>query len=114
MYLDYYQTPERDKREPLAIHAGRYTTLEKTYSYDPLDGIPADRTGFVSGVQGNVWSEYIPTYSHLQHMALPRLAAVAEVAWSGTAHKTAYEDFKNRIATALLPIYRQRRYNYAR
>lgn len=113
MYLDYYQTPECIAREPLAIHSGLFTTLSKVYSYNPLDGIPEDKTDFVSGIQGNLWGEYITDLAGLQHMALPRLAAVAEVAWSGEKGKTAFPAFRSRVINALLPLYRQREYNYA-
>ena len=113
MYLDYYQTPEEIEREPLAIHPKRHTDLEKVYGYDPLAGIPANQQGFISGVQGNIWTEYIATLRRAQHMALPRLAAVAEIAWSGNSGKTSFAEFKQRVAEALLPIYDARGYNYA-
>lgn len=113
MYLDYYQTTQRRSREPLAIHQGWYTNLSKVYSYNPLAGIPEDKQKFVSGVQGNLWGEYICDLAHLQHMALPRLAAVAEVAWSGEGHKSSFTSFRGRVASALIPIYRERGYNFA-
>ena len=87
--------------------------LEKVYGYDPLAGIPANQQGFISGVQGNIWTEYIATLRRAQHMALPRLAAVAEIAWSGNSGKTSFAEFKQRVAEALLPIYDARGYNYA-
>ncbi len=34
------------------------------------------------GAQGNLWTEYIPTFDHLTYMAFPRAAAMAEVVWS--------------------------------
>lgn len=110
-YLDYYQTEENIKREPLAI--GGYLPLETVYSFDPLAGVPEDKYSFVSGIQGNVWCEYIPNFAHAQHMALPRLAAIAELGWSGNAHKTSYEEFRCRMMSALLPIYKEAGYNYA-
>jgi hexosaminidase len=45
-------------------------------------------------------------------MALPRLAALAEVAWSND-NRTDYDDFVDRIVNGLLPIYDERGYNYA-
>ena len=113
LYLDYYQTPERIEREPLAIHPNRYTTLSKTYSYDPLSSIPEDKQAFVSGIQGNLWAEYIGSFEHLQHMALPRLAAVAEIGWSGPQGKTSYEEFFSRVVSAMLPLYDARGWKYA-
>ncbi|MBQ0078032.1 MAG: beta-N-acetylhexosaminidase [Bacteroidales bacterium] len=113
MYLDYYQTPQCRKREPLAIHANWYTDLAKVYAYNPLEGIPAEKTQFVSGLQANLWTEYIPTLEALRHMALPRLAAAAETAWSGIEGKTEFEDFKARVHDVMLPVYEARGYNYA-
>lgn len=113
MYLDYYQTPQTYRREPLAIHRNWYTTLSKVYGYDPLEGVPGNKREYVDGVQGNLWGEYIPDQAGLEHMALPRLAAVAEVAWSGN-RKTDFEDFRSRVAKVLLPRYEERGYNYAR
>ena len=113
LYLDYYQTPERGEREPLSIHPNRFTTLSKTYSYDPLAGIPADKQTFVSGIQGNLWAEYIGSFGHWQHMALPRLAAVAEINWSGSQGKTSYEAFHKRVACTMLPLYNSHGWKYA-
>lgn len=114
LYLDYYQTPQMNALEPLAIHKDRYTTLEKVYSYDPLDGVPQDKNEYVLGLQGNAWSEYIPDFGHFQHMVLPRLAAVCEIAWSGNSGRTDYASFKKRLIEGLLPIYDERGYNYAK
>lgn len=114
MYLDYYQTPQRREREPLAIHKDRYSDLEKVYSYNPLEGVPEDKCEYVSGIQGCLWGEYIADLKHLQHMALPRLAAIADTGWSGNGNKTDYTSFKARLVNVLLPIYDARGYNYAR
>ena len=59
-----------------------------------------------------MWTEYVPTFDHVQHMVLPRLAALAEVAWSPDK-RTEYDDFVDRIVRALLPIYDARGYAYA-
>jgi len=96
-YLDYYQgAPET---EPLAI--GGRLPLTKVYSYDPIPAaIAADKAKHVLGVQGQLWGEYIPTAEHLDYMAYPRAAALAEVAWSAKAAKD-YDGFMNRLRTHL-------------
>ena len=33
-------------------------------------------------MQANLWTEYVAGMAHLQHMLLPRLAALAEVGWA--------------------------------
>ena len=109
-YLDYYQTDNpQANHEPLAI--GGCVTLEKCYSFDPQAGLDNDARHHLLGIQANVWTEYMPDFDHLQHMVLPRLAAVAETAWS--PRKSDYGAFVERLREALLPLYRMRGYRYA-
>ncbi|MCR5561546.1 MAG: beta-N-acetylhexosaminidase [Bacteroidales bacterium] len=81
-YLDYSQSLDF-KSEPLGItrKASRALPLEKAYGYEPYDGLPAEATGHILGVQGNLWTEYIATPEHLEYMLLPRMLAIAEVQW---------------------------------
>ena len=110
-YLDYYQTSDpTGNEEPLAI--GGNLPLRKCYAFDPFDQLNDEEKAHIKGIQANIWTEYIPTYKHVQHMALPRLAALAEVAWNPEG-RTEYDDFVDRIVRGLLPIYDARGYNYA-
>ena len=52
-------------------------------------------------MQANLWTEYIADFKQVQHMLLPRLAALAEIAWAYD-RKEPYEVFAKR-AKALLP-----------
>lgn len=52
------------------------------YSYDPLDGVPADQTHLVVGGEVHIWSEQTDGVN-LDTMVWPRAAAAAEVLWSG-------------------------------
>jgi len=95
-YLDYYQS--KDPGEPLAI--GGFLPLEKVYSFEPVPGefTPAEAKR-VLGTQGQIWTEYIPTMHHLEYMAFPRLAALAEVAWTPAAQRD-YVQFTGRLRVA--------------
>lgn len=78
-YFDHYQG--NPTYEPLAI--GGYTTLEKVYSYEPTPAeLAPDEQQYILGAQGNLWTEYIATPQHVEYMAMPRMAALAEVVWS--------------------------------
>ena len=81
-YLDYAQSPDLEN-EPLCITSDpkRAVPIEKLYSLDPFDGIPEDSQFHVLGVQGNLWTEYIPTNEQLEYMLLPRMLALSEVQW---------------------------------
>ena len=37
---------------------------------------------YIIGVQANLWTEYIPTYSQVEYMELPRMAALSEIQWT--------------------------------
>lgn len=97
-YFDYGQstTPEN---EPL--HIGGETTLRKVYEYDPVpEGLSPSEVGYLIGIQGQLWTEYIPTTAHLEYMAYPRVCALAERAWSGAGQRD-FSEFENRLATHL-------------
>ncbi len=97
-YFDHYQG--NPANEPLAI--GGYTTVEKTYSYEPVPKeLNAEEARFIMGAQGNVWTEYIDTPEHVEYMAVPRMSALAEVVWSPSSQKD-FKDFKNRLIAHFL------------
>ena len=92
-YFDHYQG--NPQNEPLAI--GGYTTVEKTYSYEPTpDTLTVDESKYILGAQGNVWTEYISTTKHLEYMSVPRMTALAEVLWSKKEQRN-YTDFVSRL-----------------
>ena len=93
VYLDYYQCEPQG--EPLAI--GGYLPLEKVYSYEPLpEELDAEEQKHILGLQGNVWTEYIPTAEHLEYMAFPRAFAIAETGWTPEMKKD-FEEFLARF-----------------
>ncbi|WP_341835125.1 family 20 glycosylhydrolase [Chitinophaga pollutisoli] len=100
LYLDYYQGAPSG--EPLAI--GGYLPLDKVYGYEPL---PADLTPeeqkHIIGVQGNVWTEYIPSGPVSDYFTFPRALALAEITWSPKAKKD-YTDFRKRMRGVLYDL----------
>lgn len=86
-YLDFAESDDPD--EPLAI--GHGLPLEKVYAYEPPVG--------VLGLQGQVWSEYLPTTQLVEWRAFPRLAAIAEVGWSPAERDV--EEFRRRLTEHL-------------
>ncbi|HEY3291335.1 MAG TPA: beta-N-acetylhexosaminidase [Anaerolineae bacterium] len=92
-YFDYYQA--KSPAEPPAI--GGLLPLETVYSFEPIPTeLNAQESKRVLGTQGQLWSEYLPTPYAMEYMAFPRLAALAEVAWSATNRKN-YTSFTERL-----------------
>ncbi|WP_051336066.1 glycoside hydrolase family 20 protein [Aquimarina latercula] len=93
-YFDYYQSD--NENEPLAI--GGFLPLEKVYNFNPIpEGMNPSEEKRVLGVQGNVWTEYMPTYDKVEYMAFPRAIALSEVVWTIDKNKD-YSDFVSRLA----------------
>ena len=98
-YLDYYQAPAAAElakgNEYEAI--GGLLPLEMVYAYNPcfVAETPAQEQQIL-GTQAQLWSEYIKDTRKLQYMAFPRIAALAEVAWTPQALKN-YPDFRLRL-----------------
>lgn len=92
-YLDMKYTPEH----PLGLHWAAFIELRDSYDWDPaglVDGLPAPA---IEGVSAAVWTETMLDRDDLFSMLLPRLAAVAEVAWSQPGAKD-WESFRRRVA----------------
>lgn len=106
-YLDNYQAgPEG---EPLAI--GGFNTLKKVYDYEPVPKeLSAGESQHVMGAQGNVWTEFIPTTSHLEYMVLPRMLALSEVLWTSKENRN-WEDFNRRLQSRF-KVFDQKGINY--
>ena len=110
LYFDYYQSKDVEN-EPEAI--GGYLPIERVYSYEPMPkSLTPEEQKYIKGVQANLWTEYIATFSHAQYMVLPRWAALCEVQWS-TPDKKNYEDFLSRLPR-LIKWYDAEGYNYAK
>lgn len=98
LYLDYLQTASGD--EP----PGRPTlsTLEEVYAFNPVPGVlNAAQANHILGVQANVWTEHMRDFGRVQHAYFPRIAALAEAAWSPQENRS-YGNFLKRLP-AMLP-----------
>lgn len=92
-YLDMKYTPEH----PLGQQWAAFVELHDSYDWDPatlIEGLPESA---IEGVSAAVWTETLLNRDHLFSMLLPRLAAVAEAAWSQPGAKD-WESFRGRIA----------------
>jgi hexosaminidase len=99
LYLDHRQSDLPG--EPAG--RGDVVSLADVYAFDPqlppptapAPG-PAVAPGKVLGLEGALWTEHISTFPHLQAMAFPRAAAVAELGWSPAAGHD-WADFLARL-----------------
>jgi hexosaminidase len=93
-YFDKYQSLDQGK-EPRAI--GGYLPLQQVYAFEPIPtNLPASYQEHILGAQANVWTEYMPSFRHVEYMVFPRLCALAEVVWSPKASRH-WDDFSRRV-----------------
>lgn len=95
-YLDYWQgDPES---EPLAMSGP--TMLRTMYEYNPVpDVLTPEEAVYIIGVEGCVWTEYMPTPARVEYMAWPRMCAIAETGW--TFAEKDWGDFTRRLDSHL-------------
>lgn len=75
-----------DNRQSAADGApgrGEVVSLERIYAFDPTPAeMTAEQSGHVLGLQANLFTEHMRDEGRVEYMAFPRMAAVAEIAWS--------------------------------
>jgi hexosaminidase len=99
-YFDYVQGDRRF--EPIPV--GRYLPLDTVYSYEPIpDSLTADEARHILGVQGQLWTEYMPTTEKVEYMAYPRALALAEVGWSPKSARS-WDSFRARLLPRLFAL----------
>ena len=95
-YLDYWQADPES--EPLAM--GGPTLLKTMYEYNPVpEVLTSEEAGYIMGVEGCVWTEYMPTPERVEYMAWPRMCAIAESGWSSAPKD--WDGFTRRLEAHL-------------
>ena len=70
--------------------------LQSIYHFEPQPAqLTASEQERVLGVQGNLWTEWVPTRERLYHQAFPRMMAVAELGWN--TNERDWQKFQRRI-----------------
>jgi len=78
LYLDM----QWDTTAPLGLHWAGYTDLRKAYDWEPASFNPSIPDSAILGLEGALWAETLGKLADYEYMALPRLTALAELAWS--------------------------------
>ncbi|WP_415858562.1 beta-N-acetylhexosaminidase, partial [Micromonospora rifamycinica] len=92
-YLDMKYTPDT----PLGHDWAGLIDVHRAYHWDPathLAGVPAEA---VLGLEAPLWTESVTSMAEIEFLLLPRLPALAEVAWS-TPSTRSWAGFRDRLA----------------
>ena len=74
-----------------------YLEVRRAYDWDPAERLPGVGEEALLGVEAALWSETLRSVADVQTMTFPRLAAVAEVAWSARDRRD-WASFRRRLA----------------
>lgn len=112
-YFDLYQVPEgKQGQEPLT-GSKKHISVEKVYKYEPIPkGLSKEESQFILGAQGNVWTEYLPSWNLVEYRTLPRMTALSEVLWSKKEDKD-WDSYRSRL-NVLIKHWDGLNYNYAK
>ncbi|MFD9094183.1 beta-N-acetylhexosaminidase [Streptomyces collinus] len=92
-YFDYARSPS--PLEPPA-QPGVVVDLRTVHGLDLTPPQPDPRAeARVLGAQGQLWTEFASTPGHIEYLSFPRLCALADRVWDGTAD---WRDFTARLA----------------
>jgi hexosaminidase len=92
LYFDHWQSPG-----DLAPGRSDTLSLEMVYQFQPMPAsIPEEQRKHILGLQANLWAEMMRTEDRVLYMAFPRIAALAEVAWS-PKERIVWTDFQRRL-----------------
>jgi hexosaminidase len=89
VYLDLYQGDPLAEPDTYGL-----CRLSDSYKYEPVPAGIDEK--LILGGQGNLWTESVPTYRHLEYMIWPRSIALSEVYWSPKSKKN-WPDFFSRL-----------------
>ena len=77
------------------------TPLSRSYNFEPVFPELDDQdTQHVLGLEGPMWTEWVPTRARLDYQTYPRLTALAEAGWS-PQHGRDYAGFRRRLDVLL-------------
>jgi hexosaminidase len=91
-YLDM----QYDSTTQLGLHWAAYIELDDAYNWDPTELDAAVKKENILGVEAPLWSETITNREEIEFMMFPRLAAIAEVAWTKKDLRN-WESFSERL-----------------
>ncbi|MGP3535575.1 beta-N-acetylhexosaminidase [Microbacterium sp. RD1] len=77
------------------------TSVAAAYGWEPRDVVASLGDDDILGVEAPLWSETVRTLADIDALAFPRVAAVAEIAWSpapDASTERTWDSFRDRVA----------------
>lgn len=91
-YLDM----QYDSTSRIGLHWAAYIELDSAYLWDPANYASGISKGDIFGIEAPLWTETVENRADIEYLVFPRLAALAEVAWSPASTRD-WSSFQKRI-----------------
>ncbi len=91
-----------------------FNSIDRVYDFPDkviTDNVPPGKEKNIIGIEGCLWTDFVPDRSRADYMIFPRLAAIAEDAWTPAARKNE-ADFMNRLPAFLSELERRQMPHY--
>ena len=82
----------------IGLNWSGYVAVRTAYDWEPGTHVPGINDASLIGIESPIWSETVANIRDLEFLAFPRIAAVAELAWSPSAQRQPWDRFKVRLA----------------
>jgi len=106
----YLDLAYNDSPTEIGLHWAGYVDERKTFAFRPKD-----YKGDIIGVQAQLWSAQLRSFSDATYQMLPKALGVAERGWNIEANQpieTAFEQFYSIIVAREMPIWKQKGYTF--
>jgi hexosaminidase len=94
VYLDMKYTPSTE----LGLKWAAYIEVRDAYDWDPATYMAGVNDSNIIGVEAALWSETVRNITAAEYLVMPRLPAIAEVAWTPQQARD-WENFRIRLST---------------
>ena len=78
-----------------------WSSAEKLYRFDPIEGSTESQRRHLLGVQANIWPEPMTDRAVFDRLVFPRISALAETGWTQPEAKS-WDRFK--AVAGLMPV----------
>jgi hexosaminidase len=86
-----------DANTELGLRWAGLIEVRHAYDWDPATFMKGVGEASIVGVEAPIWSETVRNITAVQYLAMPRLPALAEVAWTPQSTRN-WDSFRTRVA----------------
>ena len=92
-----YVDMKYDDQTARGLNWAGFVSVRQAYDWDPASVVPGIAPGIVLGIEAPLWSETLTNIRDIEFLAFPRVAAIADIAWSPAATHD-WQAFSTRLA----------------